>query len=1021
MKNKPLVFFMSLVCLAMLCALPAIASASPKYQTGYTVTGSINEGSPFSVGPGEGVESETLEGSPYKSASVTFTWAGAGGATEYSGSNVYTTGSAHIDSDAAAVVRWHLDVPESAVFTSGSYHCTWTVNGSGSLNEGSLSGSGNAMLWEMSSGGAYDISWTCNAGWSAYSGTTGPVWQMYVGEGIGGDPGNSVSILQWYDDLDPTEVPTFTPSPTVVTDLLEDGNMEEYPTSSAWDTYTIPVYMPSGVMGRMNDEITDTITSTVTSYLGSPYCDAGYQVIGGPVLTVSGTEVIPSPTEVYLPISQPFAWGGGTLYWRFAARAGAASGDPVGTANRLIITVNGPTGGTVYDGAVTDGWVIYEGSMSLPASAGYTLKIEVGTLRTGEYHFVDDVQLGSQPPTGHCGGGTGVGGDDEYSLLVDGGFELSANQGMQYWVKLPAYSDWPVFGRSVAQDLWWLTNYGGYKCGTQFQVVDFGSQGPTVGRMYPIRQRFTWGGGRLYYQAAARGDYRNVWGLGSAVGIYVTGTGGTYWLEQNRSVDHTWVWFVGSKVIPAGEYYFVLTQGSPAGTDPSGGYDLEFDEVAIGPKPFSGSCYTNGGPITPTPAGTVTPTPTLNPTSGVNVSIGDCSFENFDEFWVYAPGSWWTDYDYSPNQYILGEYFAVADGELPKPIYQTVFIPRSGMVRARFWSKSTYQLILVPNTPLSVPIVLATGGTYSGDLGAWSEIVTDPVWVNVPAAGMYADLVLSRDPSINGVYTQYTAMYDGVVLNIGPSPFGAVPGICGATNTPAPTYTYAPTLTPQGTFTATPSTRTPGPPGQNVADCDKKCNKPSGFGLDWVTNWLDYERCQVEYYAAWCPFHSATLAAVPTTFAGKEPFGMIVEVDESRGTVEAQVAQYDWNSAGIPGMEDQPDPSMFLVRTATPQGRIAAFYSAESTQYVSPYEGGQILLSAPQGYGESGEALSYSTYCNIQMADVIGSRLAVGACFGFNILRQLAILPWFQLFINLCSILALYFYIKTAWIDKGVG
>lgn len=907
--------------------------------------------------------------------------------------------------------------------TGATYACVWSHNGVPGSASGAI-GMGTTNLFHQYESTAFAVYVSCVVRWSNATSAGGDTLTVSLldGVGLGGTQTITGSWSVQVDETDATRTPTIGPTATnVPTNLLEDGNMEEYPLSESWslDTYRWS-QSETTQFGRMNDAITAT-SSIVSAYLGSPYCDAGQQVLG-PVVVVSGTEVIPDPDgDLWGPITQEFSWGGGTIYYRFAARYGAAGMDVPPTAPGMFFDVGNGLNGFSEEFVLTPGWRIYEGSESLPSGV-YDLDMFANRLNVYEFIFIDDVQLGITAPTGHCGGGTGIGGQDEFSLLVDGGFELNAAGGMQYWISLPAYSFYPIFGRSVAQDLWWLNNYGGYQCGSQYQVVDFGSQGPSVGKMYPIRQRFSWPGGRLYYQAAARSDYRGTWGLGTAVGVYLTGSAGTYWLEQNRSVGHAWTWLVGSKDIPAGEYYFNLNQGSPAGTDPSGVYDVEFDEVAIGTRPFSGSCYTNGGAITPTPVGTVTPTPTLNPTNGINIQIGDCSFENFNEFWVYAPGSWWTDYDYSPNQYILGNYFAVADGELPRPIYQTVFIPRSGMIRARFWSKSTYQLILVPKTALSVPVTLATGGTYAGDTGEWQEIVTDPVFVNVPAAGMYADLVLSRDPAINGVYTQYTAMYDGVVLNVGPAPYGsALLGTCGSTNTPAPTYTPAPTLTPQGTFTATPSTRTPGPPGQNVADCDRKCNKPSGFGLEWVVNWLDYERCQMEYYAAWCPFHSATLVAVPTTFAGKEPFGMIVEVEESRGTVEAQVGGYDWNSAGIPGMEDQPDPNMFLVSTAVPDGRVGMFYSADTTPYVSPYNGGQIVLSPPQGYGKSVEAMTYGTYCNVQLTDVIGSRLAVGACFGFNILRQLAILPWFQFFINLSSVIGLYFYIKTAWIDKGVG
>jgi hypothetical protein len=117
------------------------------------------------------------------------------------------------------------------------------------------------------------------------------------------------------------------------------------------------------------------------------------------------------------------------------------------------------------------------------------------------------------------------------------------------------------------------------------------------------------------------------------------------------------------------------------------------------------------------------------------------------------------------------------------------------------------------------------------------------------------------------------------------------------------------------------------------------------------------------------------------------------EINDALTGVSEVINQYDWGE-GMEGMSDVPNPGMFDI----------------SGDDNNPWNGGEISLTNPA---------SYSTQCELGLEPYVGIRLAVPMCFIFNILRELALLPWFQLFINLAVIagLATYFYRK--WLDPG--
>ncbi len=200
-----------------------------------------------------------------------------------------------------------------------------------------------------------------------------------------------------------------------------------------------------------------------------------------------------------------------------------------------------------------------------------------------------------------------------------------------------------------------------------------------------------------------------------------------------------------------------------------------------------------------------------------------------------------------------------------------------------------------------------------------------------------------------------------------------------------PDPTERPTYTPWPTYTAPPPSATPPgqvPPPSYFADCNRPDN-----GAD-LAGWVEYEKCQTLSFFTWSPNAQSTMEAIPTMFAGSEPFGTMGELGETRNQVEALVNTYDWSSvsAGDPSIDD------FLYPGAN-----------------SPYNGGLFNLDGPPS--------TYSQVCDTELSRAVGPLLAKPICWLFDLLRTIGILPWLNLFLNIGFISLLLLYLKRRWVD----
>jgi hypothetical protein len=216
--------------------------------------------------------------------------------------------------------------------------------------------------------------------------------------------------------------------------------------------------------------------------------------------------------------------------------------------------------------------------------------------------------------------------------------------------------------------------------------------------------------------------------------------------------------------------------------------------------------------------------------------------------------------------------------------------------------------------------------------------------------------------------------------------------IAGMTTTPG--YT---TGTPPWTNTGTPNPNgTPvsgfGPPiqpgpGGDAANCLRPDN---AINIAW---WADYEVCRVLGFVSWNGDNSATVVAVPTMFAAKEPFASIGQVVVGINSASTQIAFYDWSSSGIAGINQEVDPN-------TPLHSLLPASSGGGPQDAWSGVGEPFDLNPSISGGWNG----YSRYCSTQLSDILSARLSQGLCYALTINRQVGILPWVQFLINMLCI-----------------
>jgi len=194
------------------------------------------------------------------------------------------------------------------------------------------------------------------------------------------------------------------------------------------------------------------------------------------------------------------------------------------------------------------------------------------------------------------------------------------------------------------------------------------------------------------------------------------------------------------------------------------------------------------------------------------------------------------------------------------------------------------------------------------------------------------------------------------------------------------------------------------------AGCTAVCAAP---GWLEIGQWVEYARCRLTRWLAWCPWHAKALKDMEEDFYGIEPFGTMFELINLGRTVKSEIDTYSWTDEGGGGDGEVPEvsaPRHFIFAPGEGGGAEIPLVG-EGTIWGS----GEIDLNPNNPANQR----DYSTECNNLLAESLGSRLATPMCFSMNVIDQLGLLTWFQWMWDMFMVVGLLLYVKNNWVDPN--
>jgi hypothetical protein len=555
-------------------------------------------------------------------------------------------------------------------------------------------------------------------------------------------------------------------------------------------------------------------------------------------------------------------------------------------------------------------------------------------------------------------------------------------------------------------------------------------------------------------------------------------------LIDNAQLSSEWQVFQDSLLLPEGHYTLYLDRGEIADSNENDSvyYDNAF--ISNAPIPVGCNNLDDWNKTTATPQPTPTagnggstntpgPSPTTSPEE---IDITNCSFAAGWNGWGHNNISD-LHFDGAP----VGPSYARAKGNAPS-IWQSFFLSQSRSMLVRFWTRKDYSVQMTNvNTKAIIPV---KSGWTDGWIQITSQIYLPPgsyqIELNTTISASYADYngiqVSSNSLSPYGCGATPTPG-PSPYWTLTPSPTGPTstptksptPWNWHGTNTPIPSQTWNPNQTQawQGTATSNAATATKnndstataisvgtatmqgtplpngtqtksagstatanyigtstaqgtpyGPGGTQIAStttpcpwCDPNygtpqpppasdaaCVQPSQWEWYKVVGWVDFEVCRSLSFASWGSTNTSQAVEIPNMFANKEPFSSIDQARTAMDQIKGRIAEYDWSGS---------------MQNDAASANDAALYTQNGNNPNSPYAGGAISIMP-------GGATQYSTICNTALSNSLGEKMRPGVCFVFNIFHALGLLAWVQTLVNVSSLVALIFYIKSNWINGNM-
>ena len=174
--------------------------------------------------------------------------------------------------------------------------------------------------------------------------------------------------------------------------------------------------------------------------------------------------------------------------------------------------------------------------------------------------------------------------------------------------------------------------------------------------------------------------------------------------------------------------------------------------------------------------------------------------------------------------------------------------------------------------------------------------------------------------------------------------------------------------------------------------CEAVCYRPTSI-LN-VPAWIEYARCRLIKFLAFCPYHASALESLTDNFWQREPFATFKGIVDTINQIQNEIAGEAWDS-----------------ELTDPFGGLSPEDMLNFADAQNPYMGAPIqILGEP----------NYTTQCSSKLAEVIGN-LATPMCFLISTLHSTGVASWMQLILDFLSIAVLIVYLWEAWINRLFG
>jgi hypothetical protein len=183
-----------------------------------------------------------------------------------------------------------------------------------------------------------------------------------------------------------------------------------------------------------------------------------------------------------------------------------------------------------------------------------------------------------------------------------------------------------------------------------------------------------------------------------------------------------------------------------------------------------------------------------------------------------------------------------------------------------------------------------------------------------------------------------------------------------------------------------------------------------------VINWIEYGRCAIQKYFAWCPEHTAALVGLMDDFNERDPFATFLEVEDGFRSIQEQLASLST------GGEEVDIYRPYSVVWGSGGGEFGGSVWDGVVPIIpdtSIWTGGELDLTATGG--ELPDSADYIAHCETAFEPFTGE-MVNGFCPVLAIVRNFqTVWVGLQLILDIGMIIVLIKYIKRAWIDRGVA